>query len=114
MKSFLGPIARLQGAERERKEAETEAWIEKMAEEMYPEAERAGRMTREVAGLYLERKALEALRERNPMQMRAIPIPESVEEAVELAASEVMYASREEREAAMGMLLLMEQGALKP
>ena len=112
--SWLSPMLSLQGDRRDRMEAEVSAWIEKVAEAMYPEAERAGRIVREVAGLFLERKALKALREIHPMKTLAIPIPETLDEAVELGAAEVMYASPEERMAARGILELMDQGMLKP
>lgn len=96
------------------KAAELEAWIEQTAEKMFPEAERTGRIVRETAGLWLERKALTLWKEQNPIQGRMLAIPQTLEEAVELGANEVMYASPEERKGAKGILEMMDQGLLKP
>ncbi len=112
--SWLAPMLRLTGEARDRKEAELMGWIEKTAEAMMPEAERAGRIVREVAGLWLERRALAEWKAAHPIQGRMLAVPQTVEEAVELGASEVMYASPEERRGAREMLLLMDQGMLRP
>lgn len=110
--SWLAPMLKLQGEEYDEALSSLERQIEERVTKMWPEAPMASRMVREVAGLYLERRALMEWAEAHPMQSRNLAVPETVGEAVELAAAEVMYVSQAEKMAARKTLQMMDEGLL--
>lgn len=110
--SWLAPMLKLQGQAYEEALSKLERKIEEKVTKMWPEAPMASRMVREVAGLLLERRALTAWKERHPLTGRNLAVPQSPQEAAALAAAEVMYASPEERRAAMETLRMMDEGLL--
>lgn len=110
--SWLAPLLKKRGEDYERTQEKLEAAIEEISTKMYPEAERAGRLVREVAGMMLEHEAMEAWIEKNPFLGMNLGAPMGPYEATELAAMEVMYVSREEKEAAMEILEMLQEGML--
>ena len=112
--SWLQPLLKLSERRYEIMESQVEAWVESKAQELYPNLDRVGRMVRETLGPLLEKEAIQMWLEQNPWKGLHLYAPQDEYDAMAAAAQEVMYASKEEKEAAMEMFEMITSGELTP
>ena len=111
--SWLAKVMELPQTSWEEAGNRIDAWIEETIKAMYPKADRAGRMVREVYSFLMEKEAVAAWAWENQM-WRTVPVLSGVEDAIDVALLEVMYVSEEDIQIATEFLQKMESEELKP
>ncbi len=103
--SWLKEIMLLPQEKSEKAETKVNRWVIKKLGKDNP----ANRIVREVYPLFLEAEAIAAFKEQNPQFLQVIPEVNSAQEAAEVGAMEVMYATQEEIDQAAAFLQEMSE-----